>query len=321
MARLASAVFTALVLATLVAAAVFAPAAASPQPSPVCSVCGQTLHENVTATDATLEMEADGDVRWRVESEVADPTATEWRENRSAARERVEYRLSRSSRPPYDPVDLDVSVDGSSVVVEFVDRGAARERLGLLVLPYFHGEGFRSRHVVNADEFVVVAPDGHRVVNEPTGATVEGDRAVWTGVAATDGLYEEAMPDAAPEPGNTYVVAGAGATAPVRAALVVALEPLEPRLYGFYAAGTALAILLAAVGYAASRRTLDRRWLGAGAAVAVVPYAALVFVMHPIPSPGTLPGYAQRTLMLLLAVGAGLFGALASVAAALVRER
>jgi hypothetical protein len=141
-------------------------------------VCGQTFHENVTATDATLLVQGDGDVRWHVENELTGPTASTWRENVTAARERAEERLNRTSGPPYDPDGLEVRVEGDTLVVGFVDRRAARQRLGVLVLPYLHGEGVQVRYVVNADEFAVEAGDGRRVVNEPAGATVEDGRAV-----------------------------------------------------------------------------------------------------------------------------------------------
>ena len=39
-------------------------ATASPQPKPVCAVCGGTFHEDAAATDVTLTMTVDGNVRW-----------------------------------------------------------------------------------------------------------------------------------------------------------------------------------------------------------------------------------------------------------------
>lgn len=129
-------------------------AAASPQPIPVCPLCGETFDENVTATDATLSIEPDGDVRWRVENDVAAPTASEWRENPDLVRRRVRESVDHPNRPPYDPSTPTVDVEDGTVTVGFVDRGAAKQRFGVLVLPYLQG----ARRVINADRFVVMAP-------------------------------------------------------------------------------------------------------------------------------------------------------------------
>lgn len=288
------------------AAAIVPPAAASPQPTPVCPVCGQTFHENVTATDATLQVQGDGDVRWHVENELADPTASRWRENGAAARVRVEEELTRSFGPPYDPESLEVSVEGDTLVVGFVDRSAARQRLGVLVLPYLHGEGVQARYVVNADEFVVEGPAGHRVVNEPAGATVEDGRAVWRGVAAGDERMDGGELWTAPEPGDTYVVFGSGGTAEARSILVTGLEPLDPGLYGRYLLGLLVVAGLTAGGYALHRRRVERRverrLVAGGVALAILPYLYLVARLHPPPT-GGLGGFFLR----LLAVGATVF--------------
>ena len=39
-------------------------ATASPQPKPVCVVCGKTFPEDAIATEATVTMTVDGTVRW-----------------------------------------------------------------------------------------------------------------------------------------------------------------------------------------------------------------------------------------------------------------
>lgn len=305
---------TVIVLAAMGAAST---AAASAQPTPVCPVCGQTFHENVTATEATLEVQADGDVVWHVENQVTDPTADTWRENETALRERVDERLEWRGGPPFDPSAPTVTVEGDTATVSFVDRNAARQRFGLLVVPYLHGEGVEARYVVNADVFVVAAPEGHRVVNDPAGATVEDDRAVWEGVASTGGRVEGDELRAAPEPGDTYVVFGSSEVATVSAPVTLTLLPLVPALYGFYLLGSLVVLGLSGAGYGHARRELDRRWL-VGLAVPTVGFVAFVLSLHPIPPSGTLPGFGMRLMLLLLAVLFGLVGALAFVAAALV---
>ncbi|WP_254839228.1 hypothetical protein [Natronomonas marina] len=254
---------------------------AAPPPTPVCEICGEAFHENVTATDATLQVREDGDVRWRVENELTEPTAGEWRENPGRAETRVEDALDNRFRPPVNPTDPTVEIEDGTLTIEFVDRGAARQRLGLLVVPYLNGEGSTTNYVINADEFVVAAPDGQRIVNEPSGATVEDGRAVWTGVAATDGDDERSAAWQAPEPGETYVVAGSGPTAGARSAVVTTLEPLDPGLYGRYALGL-LFVVLATYGiYRLEGTRLPRRSVAGGIALTVVPYVAAVAAIHP----------------------------------------
>lgn len=311
----------AVVLAALLLAAVAGlalPATASPQPSPVCPVCGQSFHENVTATDATLQVQEDGDVRWRIENEVRAPTATDWRENRTAVRQLVADRVDRRSTPPYDPIAVEVELEGDTLVVEFVDRGAARQRFGLLVLPYLHGEGVQARYVINADEFVVESPAGQRPVNEPAGANVENGRVVWRGVAAADERMESAEVWTAPEPGDTYVVFGSGATAGVRGGLVTTLEPLDPDLYGPYVLGLFFVAGLTYGIYALQSNRLERRVVAGAVVASALPYIYLVASLHP-PQAGGLGGAVLRlsavvgTILIGLA-GGMLLGAWASVA-------
>lgn len=275
------------------------PTAGSATPTGVCQVCGITFHPNVTATTATLRMTAGGDVRWHVENKMADPTAAEWRQNVAVARGVVADRLDDRWRHPHDPTGVTVDMDGDTLVVEFVDRGAARQRFGLLLLPHLHGEGVETRYVINADRFVVVAPEGQRIVNEPTDATVSGDRVTWTGIADGDG-GRASETWIAPEPGDTYVVRGSGVSAGVREPVVVTLEPLEPYMYGIYGLG-ALLVLGLPLGIAAGRsHRLGTRELVARLALVVAPYVLLVAAMHLLQPPGTLPGFAG---LLMLAGG------------------
>lgn len=317
MSRAAGGALALLVIAAAVG--IVGPSIASPQPTPVCPVCGQTFHENVTATDATLQVQADGDVAWHVENEVPASTAAEWRKDETALRDLVADRIDRSSTPPYAPTRPEVSVEGNTATIEFVDRRAARQRLGLLVVPYFHGEGVQARYVVNADEIVVVAPDGQRVVNEPAGATVDGDRAVWRGVASTNqGMEGDEVWDA-PEPGDTYVVVGAGATAGVRSSVVTGFEPLDPRLYGWYALGLLFVAGLTYGGYTLQRHRFERRVVASAVVLGVLPYLALVAIMHP-PGDG-LGGFFDRLLFAAGSLLVGLLGALLLGAGATVAVR
>jgi len=290
--------------------------AAAPPPTPFCTVCGEPFHEDVTATDATLQVRESGDIHWRVENEVADPTASEWRESPEEVEALVAERL-RTNRPPEDPSKPTVAVDGGTVTIEFVDRGAARQRLGLLVVPYFNGEGRVTNYVINADTVVVEAPEGHRIANDPAGATAEEGRAVWTGVAATDGDDERDVAWQAPEPGETYVVTGSGTTAGVRSAVVTTLEPLDPGLYGYYGVGLLFVVAAAYGVYRLEGTRLPRRSVAGGSALTAVRYEALVAAVHPAAAGGLGAFLVWLMLggagLLLAAVGGGVLYIRASV--------
>lgn len=270
-----------------------APAAASQVPGPFCGVCAGSFDGNVTASNATLQMTEDGDIRWRVENQVDSQAAEAWREDPGAAERLAREGLHEGYVDLSNPTDLSVEVRGDTVVVEFVDRGAARQRLGLLVLPYFHGEGSDHRWTVNADELIVKAPDGHRIVNEPTRATVEEDRVDWNGSFS--------------EPGDAYVVAGDGATADARWALVSPVVPLDPIRYGVYGVGALFVAGLVFGVYTIEGTRLGPRRVSAGVAAATVPYVLAAVAVHPIGG-GGFAVLAFLFVGVLLALLLGLLG-------------
>jgi hypothetical protein len=312
--RVGAATFVAfLLLATLVGVGYpVGTASGSAQPGPFCGVCGETFDENATATNATLQMTDDGDVRWHVVNRFSKQGADRWRENPAAAKRRVRDQLDYGYVDVTDPTDLSVEMDGSTMVIEFVDRGALRDRMGLLVLPYFHGGGSPHRWRVNVGELVVKAPDGHRIVNEPTGASVEEDRVVWTG-ASSGSRY------VGPEPGDAYVIAGAGATAGARAPLVEMLLPLDPGLYGFYGTWALFLVGLAFGLYTIQGTRLGPRRVTIGIAAVTVPYLIVLATVHPITG-GTFVILGYLFVGPLLALLFGLVGGLALYAAAIYAD-
>ena len=282
-----------------------------PLPRGVCPVCGMNLHENVTASEATLEIGEDGDIHWRVENELTESTASGWRDGPEDARSAVDSAMEGPPGPLEDPTDPTVDVEGRTVTVTFTDRGAARQRLGLLLVPYLHGEGIDYRWVINADRFVVAAPDGQRVLNEPAGAIVEDGRAVWRG----DTLPPSAEPkvsfvsESAPEPGPTYVVAGEGAAAGTRSAVVVGLEPLDPVLYSYYVLGLLFVAGVTFGLYTIEGTRLGRTRVGGVVALVSIGYLAIVMPVHPPDIDGVFVRLMVVVLTLLLALigGVGLY--------------
>lgn len=251
---------------------------ASAQPHPICDVCGATFHEGVTSTTATLQMTAGGNVHWRVENTVDDSTARKWRENPDRLTATVDDRLEHTWGVPTSVHDRSVEMAGNTVIITFVDRGVVRNYLGVSILPYLHGESVERRLVINADRFTVVAPEGQEILNAPSGAEVRGDRAIWRGEV---GETEARDRWAAPEPGDTYVVTGGGATADLRQRLVMPFVPLDPGLYGLYLIGLFLVAGLPFGLYTIHGHRLGPPRVLAGIGVSALPYLYLIGSVHP----------------------------------------
>lgn len=279
----------------------------SPQPTPFCSVCGATFHENVTASAATLQMTASGDVRWTVENKVAEPTASNWEESPERARGHVETRLDDYG-PPQTVNQLSVEMENDTMVIEFVDTNVARHRIGLLILPYLNGEGIEARYVINAERLTIVAPDGQRVINNPQLATVEGDRVIWEGFVGDTPDLERVN---APEPGDTYVITGSGPTAEARSSIAVLFEPLDPTLYTRYVLGLLFFTGLPFSIYTVHDHRMGSRRVMKGLALVVVPYLLMIAAIHP-PKGGLggfviMVGVAMLSLILSIISGVLLY--------------
>lgn len=286
----------------VVTAVASAAGAASPQPTPVCPVCGTTFHENVTGSTATLGVQVDGDVRWRVETQVANPTASEWRRHPEEAHRVVADAVEWRAQPPYRPTIRAVRMEGDTLVVELVDENAARWRFGVLVLPYLHGEGVEARWVINADRLEVVPPDGYRVINDPRSARM-GDRGVvWEGSTGE--------PWDAPEPGDTYVVMGRGPIAGIGTSVALTTMPLDPVRYGLYIGGLLIIVFLVATVALACDLSLSSRVVVGGVGGAAGVYTVSVASVHPIAALGTLPGLADQLFLAFISILSGLVAGL-----------
>ncbi|PSP50355.1 hypothetical protein BRC75_01115 [Halobacteriales archaeon QH_7_69_31] len=237
-----------------------------------------SLHENVTASEATLEIGEDGDIHWRVENELTESTANGWRDGPEDARSAVDSAMEGPPEPLENPTDPTVDVEGRTVMVTFTDRGAARQRLGLLVVPYLHGEGIDYRWVIDT-----LPPSA-----EPKLLPVS---------------------ESAPEPGPTYVVAGEGAVAGTRSAVVVGLEPLDPVLYSYYALGLLFVAGVTFGLYTIEGSRLGRTRVGSVVALMSTAYLAIVMPVHPPDIDGVFVQAMVVVLTLLLALigGVGLY--------------
>lgn len=312
MRRLAEVAVSITIIGLFFTVALADPATSSAQPTPFCDICGASFSENVTSSTAKLQMTTSGDVHWHVENELRDPTATEWRENPNRARSHVEDQLDQGVVE-----NLTVGMEGDTLTITFVDEGAARHRLGVLVLPYLHGDGIEARYVINAERLTIVAPDGHRVLNNPPLATVEGDRVVWQGVVGDTAATERTN---APEPGDAYVITGSGPTAEARSSIAVLFEPLDPIQYILYGVALLFFTGLAFSIYTVHGHRLGPRRVLTGLAVVVVPYLLLIAAIHPpkggLGGAATMISVAILSLMFSLTSGVWLYSLAGSTAAA-----
>jgi len=172
-------VLLALLASLVVAAGAGAPTAASPQPSPVCPVCGDTHpgtwedSEWTVPDDRTLTVQAHGngtatwvaDLRWDDPEEAPAPDEADAVES-SAGRTMSESLY----RPAYEGVAVEVSEARTRIT--WRTPGVVTEQFGHGVFRPFHGEGAEQLLVVNVDELVVRAPAGQVVTNDPAVGTV-----------------------------------------------------------------------------------------------------------------------------------------------------
>jgi hypothetical protein len=175
-------IVVALLASLVVAAGAGAPAATSPQPSPVCPVCGDTYpgmwedSEWTGPDDRTLTVRAHGnetatwvaDLRWDDPGDAPAPDEADAVE--AMARRATDESLYLQE---YEGVAVEVSEGRTRIAWQ--TPGAVTERFGHGVFRPFHGEGVEQRLYVNVDELVVRAPAGQVVTNDPAVGAVTGD--------------------------------------------------------------------------------------------------------------------------------------------------
>lgn len=165
--------------------------AASPQPDPVCVLCGDRL-ETLTAdrnlsvdrTTVTIEIDDDGSADWRLTGELQNASAIDYyREHPDelTAAARAVLTDPTNDRPPGGAVsNVEAGVDDAGVlVVRFTQAGFAEERVGGVLFSAYLYEDSTAWIQLTADELVVVPPDGYEFTNAPQGAERLPYRAVW----------------------------------------------------------------------------------------------------------------------------------------------
>lgn len=292
-----------LVLALLVTALV-APAAASPQPTPVCRFCGGLfasaaedagINVTVATSEVDVHVQSDGSARWAVELELSNGSAT--LAESPGTLETIARALTADGYGlPEDSIYVDGSQAGNRVTLVYRAPDAADRHAGLLVVDLLHAAGGQPRYQINAERFTIHGPDGTVVANTPESGQVDGGAVTWRGETGEDWY------DGSDLEGSPYVVFGPDRSTITRiqAAGTVALATVPMLIRGvtqFLLLQTALfAVLLGAV-VAGYSRWSPRPRIGVLAAV----LAGLGIVGATVPAVLNGPGWVTGPP--LLAIG------------------
>lgn len=257
------------VAVALVASALLASTAvASPQPSPVCGVCGSGLtdgpaeHEGlgdltVVRSVATVRVHADGSATWRVRNELANGSATASLRENPALLDRLVEDALRAGVVEGPVENRSATMNGTTMHVRFTDPTAAtRSPGGVYVVRYLHAGGLETWHALTADRFSVVGPAGTTVANDPPEATVDGRTATWRGDSSGD-LWD--VPSLRRDAYVAFAEDGVWATGRAHGALIAATLPIVADVVGSFHLPGLVPFALGAFGAAwAGSRTRDR---------------------------------------------------------------
>lgn len=222
----------ALLVLLLLGAALVGPAAASPQPTPVCRFCGGQfeaaaadvgVNATVAGSDVRVEVDAAGTATWVVQltlSTGSDAFEASPGQLEATARSLVENGYGLPSQSTFVSADL----DGDRVTLRYRETDAAERHAGLLVVDTLHDRGGEPRYQVNADRFVIAGPSGTVVANDPESGEVTDGAVVWTGDGTAGPFSGRSLegspyvvfgPDRSPGTRLRATIAVAMATAPI----------------------------------------------------------------------------------------------------------
>lgn len=166
-------------------------AAASPQPVPVCVICGDrmdTLNNDrdlsVGHTTVTIEVATDGSADWRLTGELENlSSAAYYREHPDELEAAARAALTEpgNDRPAAESIsNVNAWVDDEGrLVVRFTQTGFAERRAGGVLFSDYLFEDSTAWMQLAADRLVVEPPEFHRLTNAPAGAEGVPYRAAW----------------------------------------------------------------------------------------------------------------------------------------------
>jgi len=170
----------ALLVGSLLGAALAAPATASPRPVPVCGPCDRPfvsaahahgVDVRIEHSTATMRVDREGAATWTVENRLNDSAAATLARNDSLRRS-----IADDAVAIHDGRLLSTSVDGDTLRMRYRTPDAATEAPGgVLRVDYFRDDpGALVYTDLGADRLTLVAPEGMRVGHGLPGADVSG---------------------------------------------------------------------------------------------------------------------------------------------------
>jgi hypothetical protein len=305
----------ALLVGSLLGAALAAPATASPRPIAVCAPCDRGFvsaaqnHDHdvrIERSTATMRVHRNGSATWTVENRLNDSTAFE---NASLRRS-----VAQEATAVHDARPLSTSVSGDTVRLRYRTPDAATDAPGgVRRVTYFRDDPGTAVYTgLGADRLTLVAPEGMVVGRALPGADVSDDgreMAVTSFEGDGDGPFVTLVPEDDPLAPLWSLVAVTLPLAPIVArnlALLVALPTLV-----FVGGLLAVARAVSAAGLDPAAANSDRRALG------VVTLGA-VALLHPL-APGAFALGGVEPPLLAGAAGAIVLGVALAVPAVRVR--
>lgn len=161
-------------------------AAGSPQPTPMCAVCdaetqmwGDERWAPPDESHVRLRAHANGSATWTAELRWEDPGDAPAPGEASMVESAAREELATAWAFP-DPKAVEAEVREGETTIRWRTPGAVDRRFGHDVLRGFHGEGTRLLLTLEADSFVIEAPTGSVITNEPEVGHVSEDRTTLT---------------------------------------------------------------------------------------------------------------------------------------------
>jgi spore maturation protein SpmB len=171
-------------------------AGASPQPRPVCGVCGAELTTPTTSfetsirdrSDASVQVHSDGSATWYDRTVLVDETViSSLRDDPDpdAVDAFVAEGVDDSTlEGPFH--DVSAALDGSTMRVQFTDPDAVmRMPGGSLLVDYLLAGGNERLLVLKGDERGIRGPDEATGRNSAPDASIDGRTATWVGTASS----------------------------------------------------------------------------------------------------------------------------------------
>ncbi|MDF9745238.1 hypothetical protein [Natrinema salsiterrestre] len=221
-------------------------AVAAPPPSQLCGVCGPGTANDAEISGATgqgtLDIYVDeaGDSRWHARVPVTESAAERYRTNATALEAAVDDAWARYHAAAGDVRDVEPTLEGDAVVVNYTVDDVAERGVGdTWLLDYFKTGTSLTRYEIVAERVTIHTPDGTTITNRVSDADVDGNAATWTGDEFDD---------------QTYVTYGSGGVLDTaRGYATIGLEIGPTALYHGVSGGIVPGLLIAGTGIAIGR--------------------------------------------------------------------